>query len=192
MTHQKVNQRFRLLANQGHLMRERGERSILNRLSVGDSQNAGVLVTETVRPQRGEWEGNVQSTVVAFLSRGGWSIRRVADTASRETGRDIEAERSGVRLWTTVKGYPAGTERTNPSTQARHWFMGALFDVILWRGEDADVRIAVALPKRQTYLNLAGRTKWFHRSANFSYLWVDEGAVEEEPPGLLAQVSTTS
>ncbi|MEA2528172.1 MAG: hypothetical protein QOF73_5399 [Thermomicrobiales bacterium] len=180
LSHQRVNQVCRRLANPGQIARARGEQSIVNRLldapggAIGPSNDDG-------EPPRGrDWEGNVQSEVVAFLSRTGWSIRRVAGTESREPGRDIEAEREGVRLWVTVKGYPTGTNRTAAPTQARHWFQSALFDVILWRGEDRAVRIAIALPRRPTYLKLAARTTWFREAAQFQYLWVDRKTVLEE------------
>lgn len=40
------------------------------------------------------WEGNVQAAVVRHIAAEGWDIRRVADTASRERGVDIEESRS--------------------------------------------------------------------------------------------------
>lgn len=66
------------------------------------------------------WEGNVQAAVVRYLAGDGWHIRRVADTASRERGVDIEGDRDGVRLLVEVKGYPAAPmhgagERVRPS-----------------------------------------------------------------------------
>ena len=66
------------------------------------------------------WEGNVQSQVARYLAAHGFHVHSVADTATHETGKDIIAERDGQRLWVTVKGYPRGTERTNPTVQARH------------------------------------------------------------------------
>ena len=68
------------------------------------------------------WEGNVQAVVVQHLTSHHCLIRSVADTASRQRGKDIVAERNGKELWITVKGYPEGTPRTHPSTQAGHWF----------------------------------------------------------------------
>ena len=83
------------------------------------------------------WEGHVQSLLVSHLTKDGWSIRRVADTASKEHGCDIEAVRDGVRLLVEVKGYPSsiythgpreGQARTVGSvpTQARAYFSHAL------------------------------------------------------------------
>jgi HJR/Mrr/RecB family endonuclease len=42
-------------------------------------------------------------------------IRSVANTASHQQGIDIVAEKDGKLLWVTVKGYPQGTDKTNPS-----------------------------------------------------------------------------
>ena len=116
---------------------------------------------------------------MGHLGRDGWTIRRVVNTGSRETGKDIEAERDGIALWVTVKGFPTGTARTPAPTQARHWFAQALFDVILWRQEDATAEIAVALPAMTTYQRLAERTRWFKSAATFSYIWVTENSVEQ-------------
>lgn len=122
----------------------------------------------------------MQAAVVRHLVHTGWSIRRVSDTARREAGKDIEAQRAGTVLWVSVKGYPEGTARTTPNTQARHWFAGALFDIVLWREESPEARLAVALPQRPTYENLAARTTWLKRAAPFAYLWVAEEAVHEQ------------
>ena len=125
------------------------------------------------------WEGNVQATVVDYLASDGWIVSRQANTASKEPGKDIELERGGTSLWVTVKGFPEGTQRTRPSTQAQHWFKDALFDVIRWREENKASLIAVALPAMPTFRNMAMRTTWFQAAARFSYIWVTETGVEE-------------
>lgn len=126
------------------------------------------------------WEGNVQSKVVSHLLACGYHIRSEADTASHETGKDIVAERHGRQLWVTVKGYPRGTERTNPTIQARYWFQGAAFDIIQYRGEDPDIDLAIALPDYPRYRKLAERIAWFRAAARFSYFWVQQdGTVDE-------------
>lgn len=55
------------------------------------------------------WEGNVQAAGGAFLIDEGWRITHQVDTASRERGKDIEAERAGTTLWVTE----AGVEQTS-------------------------------------------------------------------------------
>ncbi|CAA9562849.1 MAG: hypothetical protein AVDCRST_MAG70-1799 [uncultured Thermomicrobiales bacterium] len=135
------------------------------------------------------WEGNIQATVIERLVAVGWTVIRQANTATREPGKDIELQREDVTLWVTVKGFPNGTPRTHPNTQARHWFTAAIFDVILWREADQDTRIAVALPAMPTYRRQATRTTWFQRTADFSYLWVDEIALVSEECGTDAMSS---
>lgn len=127
------------------------------------------------------WEGNVQSKVAHYLAAHGFHVHSVADTATHETGKDIIAERDGRRLWVTVKGYPRGTERTNPTVQARHWFQGAVFDIVQYRGEDPDVDLAIALPDYPRYRKLAERIVWFRAAARFTYFWVrQDDTVDEE------------
>jgi hypothetical protein len=77
-------------------------------------------------------------------------------------------------IWISAKGFPVGTVKTNPQTQARHWFAHALFDLILWRGEDISVTLALALPKHGTYLKLANRVNWCLSSIGNSIYWADE------------------
>lgn len=127
------------------------------------------------------WEGNVQNAVVAHLAARGFAIERTADTASRETGKDIEATKGAHRLWVTVKDFPEKTPRTQPSTQAGHWFKDALFDIIAWRGEDPNTGLAMALPDFPRYRKLAAKVAWLQPVAKSVYLWVDEeGSVQVE------------
>ena len=118
------------------------------------------------------WEGKVQAAVVRWLVNEGYAIRSVADTESREAGKDIIAAGPGGRgLWVSVKGWPEGS----PNTQARHWFAGVLFDLVLWREQDNEVELAVALPEGYaTYRNLAARCTWLRSAMPFSIYWVSE------------------
>lgn len=114
------------------------------------------------------WEGNVQSSVVRYLVGEGWDIVRVADTASREHGFDVEAQQSGSRLLVEVKGYPSGTYRNgpemgkqrryNPATQARTYFGNALLAGLIMRSEHPDASIVLAFPAVPTYEGLCRRT----------------------------------
>jgi len=101
------------------------------------------------------WEGNVQSKDINFLVSQNYQIRSVASTASHQTGIDIIAEKDGKNLWVSVKGYPQGTERTNASTQSRHWFKQAIFDIIEYRERDKEAFLAMAFPDFPSYRNLA-------------------------------------
>jgi hypothetical protein len=125
------------------------------------------------------WEGNVQARVVAYLAAQGYSIRSVADTASRTQGKDIVAVTpDGCELWVSVKGFPAN----NSYTQARHYFAQAVFDVILYRSENPAAELALALPDGvPTYRGLASRVSWLRRNLPLRIYWVDDlGNVKEE------------
>ena len=106
---------------------------------------------------------------------------RLIAASSPGSGVDIVARKDGRDLWVTVKGYPRATSATNPSTQARHWFSQALFDVVRYRTERPDIAIGVALPDGFTsYLNLQPKVEWLHGSAPFVYFWAGEdGSVRE-------------
>ncbi len=124
------------------------------------------------------WEGNVQSVLVQWLTSDGWDIRSAADTAAKTRGKDIIAKRGDHDLWVSVKGYPAGTQKTTPSTQARHWFAKAVFDLVMYRDESSCALLALGLPDFATYRNLSKRTQWLRSHLPFTIYWVDEsGAV---------------
>lgn len=91
------------------------------------------------------WEGNIQAVLVNHLSMNGYRIVSTANTASHESGKDIEAVGAdGKILWVSVKGWPEKSQ----NTQARHWFSQALFDIILYRNESKNVDLAVAFPDK--------------------------------------------
>jgi hypothetical protein len=117
--------------------------------------------------------------VVAHLSARGYSILAVADTAARSPGKDIVAVApDGRELWVSVKGY----REKSPNMQARHSFAEALLDLVLYRGENPQVDLAVALPDGfRTYLGLAPRVNWLRCKMPFRIYWVAEsGKVRSE------------
>ena len=125
------------------------------------------------------WEGNIQSVLVAWLVGRGYMIRSVTDTAAREQGKDIVAvSPDGRELWVSVKGYP----EKSAGVQARHWFAGALFDLVVYRGESPDADLALGLPDGfGTYAGLASRVAWLRIAMPFTIYWVAEsGAVLAE------------
>lgn len=117
------------------------------------------------------WEGNVQARIVSELVRTGFQIKRVADTKSREPGRDIEAiSPDGHELWASIKGFP----EKSGNTQARHWFADAVLDLLLYKDENPTVQLALGLPKGfSTYENLAARVRRVRRELPFLIYWVD-------------------
>jgi hypothetical protein len=184
MRHQVVNAVCRKLAAQGLITRERHGGTLINRILPGEDKIIFPVsqLSPATPPRSWFWEGNVQATVTTFLIEEGWTIVSIVDTASKEPGTDIVAERDDIPLWVTVKGFPVRTVKTQPYTQARHWFASALFDVACWRQEAPEaVRFAVALPVFPTYQRLAERTRWLQIAAPFDYLWVSEaGDVRRE------------
>lgn len=130
------------------------------------------------------WEGNVQSVVVRHLETLSYRIAFSANTAAKQQGKDVIAiAPSGQTTWVSAKGYPKGTVRTNPRTQARHWFSHALFDLILWHGEDASIVLPLALPEQKTYRNLTARVRWFLDHVQACIYWVaEDGTVNTEEP----------
>jgi hypothetical protein len=113
------------------------------------------------------WEGNVQAAVVRALASDGWDIVRVAHTATKEHGIDIEARKDGQRLVVEVKGYPGTTysggankglpKPTTPPTQARSWFSTGILSALVMRGDDQSARVVAAFPDKPTYQNLASK-----------------------------------
>ena len=113
------------------------------------------------------WEGTVVRAVASFLTARGWSIEMIANTETGEPGADIKARRADSVLIVEVKGYPSKTyergprkgqpKRTNPATQARHWFAEALLTALLRRAENGRHHVAIALPEFAVYTKLLTR-----------------------------------
>ena len=178
---QQANMRCRELEKEGLIIRQEVSGKIRN-FWVGESGES-LSTTTTIsqeskdNPSKYEnwfWEGNVQSKVISYLSTQGYQIQSVADTASHQQGIDIVAEKNGEPIWVSVKGYPKGTDKTNPSVQARHWFKQAIFDIIAYREQDRNVLLAVALPDFPRYRSMAERITLIKPAANFYYFWVNE------------------
>jgi hypothetical protein len=132
--------------------------------------------------QKWYWEGNIQSKIVHFLKANGYRILKEANTASKEAGFDIVAISPEMkRLLVSVKGFPHENNKSK-NTQARHWFAEAIFDMVLYRQEFPEVKLAIGLPAGfQTYQNLCPKVAWFKESLPFNYFWVSEdGHVREE------------
>jgi hypothetical protein len=173
-TRQQANIICRKLASE-KLIERRLVRGKIHNFWVGGNYVEQKNVTAVASSEKSEnwfWEGNVQNQIVRFLSAQNFKIVSVADTASHEQGKDIVAEINGVTLWVTVKGFPTGTEKTQPSTQAGHWFKDAVFDILQYRGASKENRLGLALPDFPRYRSLAKRIAWLKPIANFVYFWV--------------------
>ena len=131
----------------------------------------------------------VQAAVAKALTTAGWRIVSAADTATRERGVDLVAERGDSTVGVEVKGYPsrgyadparAGELKpTAPSTQAGHWFAQALLAAMRLRGRQPDWRSAIALPDLPRYRNLHSETAASFEAAKIEVWWVqDSGSVD--------------
>ena len=127
-------------------------------------------------------EANVQAAVVTWLAGAGWRIVRVADTATKEHGIDIEAVRGGERVGIEVKGFPSRTyadaaragqtKRTQPSTQAGHWYSQAVLAAMRLRTKQPETRSVIALPDFPRYRQLFTETAGSLRAARIELWWV--------------------
>jgi len=175
---QQANSRCRQLAKEGLVIRRQLQGKIHNfwaRKPIPDTLvNTPYSSNDVSKFELWFWEGKVQAQVVRYLESQHYSIQSVADTARHQQGKDIVAERNGKQLWVSVKGYPRGTPKTNPSVQAGHWFKQAIFDVVEYRGQDKSVLLGVALPDYPRYRSLTKKTTWFKAIADFRYFWVKQ------------------
>lgn len=136
-------------------------------------------------------EARIQSAVVRHLAAEGWDITRVASTATREHGIDIEAERAGERLLVEVKGYPDANYRTGPragerkphgvGAQARTYFGNAVLTGLLMRADHPDSTVVLAFPDFETYRTLIARTRSPLVAARIE-AWIvgDDGSVRKD------------
>lgn len=188
--HQHINRTCRVLADRGLVIRDNSRGQITNRLTAesvppirqGPTPVAGAA-------EEWAWEGSIQARVVTHLAGTGWNITAVANTALREHGVDIVAERDGQHLLIEVKGWPSTTyakgERagqpkpTQPTLQATHWFAEGLTTLIR-RGAEPEVRLGLALPDKPRYRNLLGEAGWAMKRLDITvYLATADGAVQE-------------
>ena len=186
--HQHINQICRRLADQGLIVRDTTIGGIVNRFEDARRQVRVATAVAIRAASEWAWEGNVQSRVATHLAATGWSIIRVADTAQRERGVDIIAERDGQRLLVEVKGWPSSTyargerrrtAQADPAGSAGHPLVrrGPDLPDPAWRG--ARVRLALALPDMPRYRTLLGEAGWALERLDITvYLVTAEGAVE--------------
>lgn len=173
--HAQVNQRCRQLAASGLIERREIGTNRFRNFYIGRPSEPGAEGSTPAIPDRPWfWEGNIQAKVVRYLVMNGWDIQRVADTSSREYGKDIIAKKRGRDLWVTVKGWPRGTEHTRPATQGVTWFKNGFFDLVAWRGESKEARLLLALPDFGTYRRLSERASWLESVVGFTIGWINQ------------------
>jgi hypothetical protein len=162
--HQHVNQVCRQLGAQGQLQRGQHNGTIVNLpLEHTDSDHSPSPrpAPAAMASRSWDWEGNVQAALCRWLSANGRYLVQVADTATRQRGTDVIADRAGQRLHLEVKGYPSKTypdplrahevKPTQPTLQAKHWYAWALLSAIRLREQYPDDHVAIGLPEAPRY-----------------------------------------
>lgn len=129
------------------------------------------------------YESNIQDKIIEFLISEDWEVKAI-DTKSRKRGADISGERYGDKLRVEVKGYPSDryvrgkdkgkTKKTIPAIQARHWFGEALLTLIIAKGKEPELKIAMGLPMKKTYETKWKEIKWLRDKLELKVYWVDE------------------
>lgn len=130
------------------------------------------------------WEGQIQARVVAHLAAMGVAITRVADTASREHGTDIEGIHNGTRIHVEVKGWPSDRyvdpsrthepKKTPAAVQGRVWFADGLMHVLRLRTSYPNDTVVLALPAVPSYRRMFDAVRPPIEGAHISVLWVAE------------------
>lgn len=127
--------------------------------------------------------------LVDWLKSEGWTIVRTANTAARQPGLDVLAERDGERLGVEVKGYPSRfyvvgpmkgqIKPTAPVEQARKWFAHALVPAMKLRTSEPTWRSAICFPDFTVYRRLHAETDAALSAAKIeTWLVADTGRVE--------------
>ncbi len=133
-------------------------------------------------PRGWPWEGHVQLLFGMYLHKHGWSVTSLADTASKAPGVDLLATKGPRRLGAEVKGWPSGryadprraheVKPTAPTTQARHWFDGALVAALMLLDSHPGHESLVVLPDYPRYRDLADRTRTGRAAAGVPVVFV--------------------
>ena len=134
-------------------------------------------------------EAAVQAAVVAALHEVGWTIRSQANTATKEHGIDVVAERDTVTVGIEVKGFPspdyvdprrAGEQkRTQPSTQDGHWYAQAILAAMRLRSRHPEYLSVIALPDFPRYRTLHAETVNSLDAAGVKVWWIgQDGSVD--------------
>ena len=135
-----------------------------------------------VDPRAWPWEGEVQRVFSEWLTLHGWTVTSSADTATKAHGVDVIAEKGERRLGAEVKGWPSKgyadprraeeTKRTQPTTQAGHWFSQALMKAVMLLDSHPGYESLVVVPDYPRYRDLALRTSTGRAAAEVHVLFM--------------------
>ena len=144
---------------------------------------------DAVRGSEWHTEEHVQQLLVEWLVAHGWTIVRTANTAMREPGVDVVAERDGTRLGVEVNGYPSlyyvagpkkGLEKpTPPKQQAKKWFAHALVPAMQLRTSEPASLSVMCFPDFPVYRSLFEATTSSLQAAGIQVWLVSDGGQVE-------------
>jgi hypothetical protein len=133
------------------------------------------------------WEGNIQQKISDYLILAGFTEVKTVNTALKDKGPDISGEKDGIKWVIEVKGYPSDkyvqdtdrytkgeVKRTNPPTQARHWFSEALTSILLTKSEDPTKMICLGFPQNDVYASYLNRISYIRGKLDIYVFLVDE------------------
>lgn len=130
------------------------------------------------------YESRIQQVIRDSLISDGWNLLEESTTSTREPGPDLLMEKNSEKLRIEIKGWPSknyikGTnkgqkKKTNPATQARHWFGESLLTLILAKCKDPNLQIAMGFPDKNTYRKKWNEIKWLREKMDLSVYWVNE------------------
>jgi hypothetical protein len=133
-------------------------------------------------PHGWPWEGAVQAVFGQALIGWGWTIASMADTATKAHGVDLVASRGDRTLGAEVKGWPSKSyadprrseevKKTQPSTQAGHWFSQALLKALMLLDSHPSYESLAVLPDFPRYRDLAHRTRTGRAAAGLHVVFV--------------------
>jgi hypothetical protein len=129
------------------------------------------------------WEGTVQSMFAEFLRTHGWTVTGEADTATKAHGVDLLATKGVRLLGAEVKGWPSAgyadprradeVKRTQPTTQAGHWFSQALMKAVMLLDSHPNHESLMVFPDYPRYRDLADRTRTGRTAARLNVVLVE-------------------
>jgi Holliday junction resolvase-like predicted endonuclease len=150
--------------------------------------------SQSSRDESWHTEASVQAAVVSHLARQGWRVLSVADTVSRQHGIDIVADKHGRAVGVEVKGFPsrnyadpgraAEVKRTQPTTQARHWYAQAILAAMLTSSRRTELEPVIALPDLPRYRNLHSDTRKSLDACGIVVWWVSPAGEVVEGLGI--------
>lgn len=139
------------------------------------------------------WEGNIVAALLPYLEGEGWKIVRVANTATKERGVDLEGTMDGRKLLVEVKGYPLKgysdprrvdeVKPTAQTLQAGHWYSQGVLSVMRLQTKHPDASVVLAFADFPRYRSLFEETRRGLDKMGISILFVrEDGQVDLVPP----------